>query len=423
MGIYIQSFCARSEKLSTEPQTRLIESARRWAKNEGLEDLFFAVSGETPPAAHIIICPQADFITFTIGPSRIDFGIKTSTAGPRFHAAVVSLCDHMADELDLDWRWDAGGDGAQYATVRNYSTLASAFLDQLRGHMDVWSARAPDIAFAMNLTSGLGGNAIGTIATPLGERNIRDLLETANTPDHELTAVASTLYPWWCDVKDARFWIECLRSLLWAEVEWRRPDTDYERYIHAAAFASAMQIAKRKVACPADLEQALAQLRASIEQDRPVEGEIGYRRRTRTTDLSDYWRVIAPGHYRNTSERNGETTCLSTSEEELRFTPLRFRPSGAENDLWLQKLQQSPDQHASTHRFRIDTNASKTRDGWGYLALGACLSLAEDGDIRLMIVSMTSQLEPPELIARLQSVFHDISFQEPPSLPDKALDA
>ncbi len=421
MGIYIQSFAKRSAQLSSDPQAQLVASARRWAQQQGLEDLFFACASEEQPVeVQLCIYTSADAITFNIDAERVDFGTKTSSAGPGYHAAIIDLCDHFGRELGLQWRWDVGGDETGYAVSRDRAVLEDVFLEQLRGFADFWDQSDASLAYVMNLVIGLGGDTPGTVSTPLGLYDLAVLAATAEADDEELRALAPTLYPWWYDTHTALFWAQTLRAMLWTEAVWRSPDTPWETHIHAAAAALAAKIASRQETCPTDLRQALQQLQQSIAADHPVPGHIGYRRRLITVQLTGYWSIQVPGHYREALENEGETVCLWDDHESIRSSSWRL--AGKAGSDWPGSLKGHTEAVTSTHAFRLPTTAQPAEEGWR-IVFGECVARSVAGEEHLLIVSITSELQEAALLQRLRALLHEVVFQPPAPLSQPDADA
>jgi len=420
MGIYIQCFADIPSNVSRDGlPARLAESARAWTRSRGIEGLFF--SGE--PSAHgvwITFYPPNGGIAFKLTGERIQFDVKTSISGPGFHAAVIDLCDALGRDLSLQWRWDAGGDETGYALTRDLAALNTAFADQFLAHCRFIHAD-PDGAHAVNLAFGLAMDREDGVSTPLGPLPAKffiDAIDDAET----LNTNAERFYPWWDSACYAAFWRKTSRALLWTEVEWRVPRTDYERFLLQAANGAAGHV---NLDSDGELSAALRELNdlAAHEDafEPPRKNGIGYGKRRRAFILPGRWRINLPGYYIEQIEQNGETTCLWFGTEEIRGSSLTFNEARSDFP-WSTRFRDSQDNQSGTCTFRLSPTARPTSDDPNFHIVSAeFFTKHPDGKFENLLISLCDARA--DLLRRLEEIAREVWYEAPRELPSGSYDA
>src|SRR5262249_51718623 len=144
----------------------------------------------------ISIYPSAGDIRFHIGGGEVQFDAKTSIAGPGYHVAVVDMCDHLREELGIDWKWPAGADDTDYVINRSRAALTEKFVVQFQAFCEFVESK-PEAAQAFNLEIGLAARRPkGAAASPMGIFSAQFFLDALETIE-QLEQGAAEFFPWW----------------------------------------------------------------------------------------------------------------------------------------------------------------------------------------------------------------------------------
>jgi hypothetical protein len=413
VGIYVQGYATFPASLQDGIAEQLLGSARSWAAEQGLNELFYGASTEA--GIWISFYPPAGEIEFEIEPGGIGFGVKTSIAGPGYHAALVDLCDHLQIELGIVWRWEGGGDQTNYAVHRSLAELQEDFLDQLFAHCEFLKEdMGSEVRHAFNLPEGWAMDGYEGVATPLGPVAARRFLDVLDVPSDAET-LAKRLYPWWGREIDQAFWVSALRALLWTDVRWRGARTRWETHVHSAALTLGERL---RSVLDAPMRQAVTEL-ASLSRDGesfivPSRDGIGYLRRKRAFFLTGNWRIDLPGYYIEQLEDEGNTVCLWFGAEEIRGSSFALTPkSGETNELvWGTELAGQPDRRGNGFTYRLDpTSRPSTTDAGFYHTTGEFQAMDANGSLHLLILSLCGTEEDltPRLSQIAEGVWLDLS--------------
>lgn len=418
MGIYVQSFAASPTGIAPRQLAdALVRAAAAWAAERDISELFYAAPNDE--RAWLSFYPPCGGIAFRITDGRVSFDAKTSIAGPGYHAALIELCDHLARDLGLAWRWEAGGDQTGYAQHRDRAALERAFEDQFFAFCAFYrdSAR-PNAHHALNLSEGLAIDGADGVATPLGPMPLDFFLEAGTAERRES---APEIYPWWDeDSSGDAFWRNALRSILWTEAEWRAPQRPWEEHVHASAFAAA-----RRCTHAPEIEAAVKELtelaQSSIEDGHvPAPGGIGWGRVSRAFFLPGPWRINLPGYYVETIENDGGTTCLWFGDEEVRGSSFTLTLKEPGVLAWDKALADAAEHAAATHRFRMAHPRASSVEGF-WTAKAECQVIDASGQGQLLILSLFSRAQ--NLLPRLEALARDVWFDPPPPRAAKQGDA
>jgi len=419
VGIYVQSFA----ELPSHPPDggwpeRVTEITREWAEKRGLTGVLYTFTSED--TAYVSFFPSCGTIAFKIVDGRISFDAKTSLVGPGFHAALIALCDAIAEAVPLRWRWDAGGDETGYASLRDRVALARAFVDQFEAFCDNYRRVAKDgnHPFLLNLPTDVAFGAFTGVATPMGPLPLEHFTE--NDPllgeQRELA-----IFPWWDDALDECFWQRFVQTMLWAEVEWRAARSPWERYVRDAT----LYAAKRTALSP-ELASAMAEferLQADEGFSAPSSEGIGWRRRDRGYYLPGPWRLIMPGYYIHQIEDDGSTTCVWFGNEEVRGSSMTISPKTPGETSWSKRFADAAEHDAGRFKFRLDTNVTPSRDHPGFGTVGAeCQAFDQQGQGHILLLSLFAPTTC-ELPKRIEEVARSVFFDPPQALPTTPRDA
>jgi hypothetical protein len=369
MGIYVQSSADLPANASAlQLSASLKTCAARWAASRGLESLFFAGKA-TESGIPICFYPPGGSIDFKMADGRVSFDIKTSIGGPGFHAALIDLCYALQAELGLRWRWDDDADETGYALNRDLDALYREFEALFSGLCDTVASDPEVKTWVLNLAWGLARDGADGIATPMGilpAALFRDAL--ADRP-RNLAAGAACFFPWWQAGTDDAFWPRTLRAMLWADAEWRAPQTPWETYIHGAIFAVRQRLG---ATLEGDLRTAVLDLERAISSGAApaaaAPADIGWRRRKREFMLPGPWRITLPGQYIEESEDDGSTICLWFGSEEIRGSSFTVTVTETGDFQWSKSLQHSVDQmtaHGESCVYRLPRVAEPLAEAIG----------------------------------------------------------
>jgi len=416
MGIYIQCFTDTGATPQEQLGARIVESAERWARKRGLHELFFGVAGDT--SATISFFPPSGTIRFDIARGRITFDAKTSIAGPGFHVATVELCDHLATDLNLRWRWDAGGDQTGYAKHRDFSQLETEFTEQFLAFCGFYETASGN-GFALNLTEGLAIEGFDAVAAPMGPLPFAFFRNALHDTEH-LVENARRVFPWWNKTADHEFWMNALRAMLWAEVEWRAPRTPWETFVLGAVNAAASHL---DLGHEPELAAALHELNelsssADVFVAPPAQG-VGYRRGKRVFHLTGPWRINLPAYYIEQPEDEGTTICLWFGSEEIRASSWVHQDK--QKMSWHKTFSDCQEYASSTCRYRVSATQASTGDTTGFYA--SADFHATNNPAKGHLLHLTFFSFDPKAHERLSELAKEVWADPPRELPAKVLDA
>jgi hypothetical protein len=416
VGIYVQGYGTLTSSNAEDLAERLIESARRWAAERGLQDLFLA--DREDGGMWLTFYPPAGSIGFEIEQGSISFGTKTSASGPGYHAALIDLCDRFQSDLGIRWRWDAGGDATGYAIERDVDALRSAFLDQVIGYCELHVEHVrPGEGSAINLPEGMAAYDHGGVATPMGILPDRLLRDLPHSPAHA-EDLARRIFPWWSQRIGEEFWVSTLRALFWTEVTWRAPRTLWERHVHAV-----VRLLAKRFHCvlDPDLIDAVDELDVLSGDPEifiaPSANGIGYLRRSRAFFLTGRWGIDLPGYYIEQLEDEGSTVCLWFGDEEIRGSSFTMTPKSGHEDefVWDEKLEGQPDHHGNGFIYRLEPAPRPSGCNTGSYQMTAEFQAKDaDGNVQLMILSLFGADE--DLSPRLSEIAERVWLEQPRSM-------
>ncbi len=307
MGIDATALCTalprRLLMRMSGPQTlRAIETLTQdWALSQGLGPVCTTAPQPDEKLA-VLLVPVADPIVFTASDTRLTAGFRSSNTGPGFHAAVVDLLDHLAEQLKITWGWTATDgtplDETGFAQTRDFAALQATMAGFLTSLAGVAQQMAATGTQSQGLCVPLGlGHVAGQIGGPMG-------LFPATWPDdhmalsepHQLAAAAS-FFPWWDAGLTAQTVERLLRAQLWQTAEWRPPVSEQDRRTQAQIAHNRAWLGRLGHPIPADLQQALQEYdHHQTSESPPADNGIGYRKRLIHQQIFSSWSISRPAY-------------------------------------------------------------------------------------------------------------------------------
>ncbi len=276
--------------------------------------------------------PAGSPLEFTWEPDgRVRAWVKTSSAGPGYHAFVVDRLKDVATRCGIEWDWEAA-DESDYAVTQDYAELQESmglFLKQMSAlAMNTPGGHDTTVRVNMGITERISLRPFFS-ASPMGPFSREWWATVAAAGDTELAGYAQEFFPWWQPDIDARFWRNVGMVLLWEDVLWHPPADEDERTFYQFVldcFAAAHQL-DRSLELPLDELRELRELttREMCEAAPPRPDGIGYQRGMATHRLPNGWTVELPGWcYREDSKEKEqsqftvETRSVTVSTYELK---------------------------------------------------------------------------------------------------------
>ena len=264
----------------------------------------------------IMLHPAAGPLKVEVAEDWVTVETKTSTAGPGFHAYVVSILDQTQRALGLKWEWD---DETGYVQERDFESLQAQmafFLNHLAIHMlkEVETVGATGTKIFMPVDFGAEPRE-GEIFTPMGPMTVADLQQWAGTDVDGQIAGAADFFPWWGQGFDGSFFRGLALHSLWMDIRWPTPLDSEEVELTKRTLRWCSQTLKlgAELPIPESAIIELSDLIVSEEHRRPLPKEdgIGYRRRLWKRSVTGDWKATMPGSLKETvEEADGKTTTV-----------------------------------------------------------------------------------------------------------------
>ncbi len=303
---------------------RVDAQARAWATKAGIEG-FYDSRFVSDRALSVSLVPAAEPMRFDVSQAGLGAGLRTSNAGPGYHAAAIDLLDDLADSCGLAWDWgqraDRTFDQTGYALTRDFEALQQEHARFLRNLMDASLERGDDNG-AFCLPWGLGLEE-GGLSCPMGIKPLAWRVDVSESKNAARLSLASEFFPWWDRDIDAQFFENMLRCLLWQHVEWRRPESEQEARKVLMIEDAAARLKTLAGRVPAEMRTALKELDAAVRGDvAPTATGIGYRRRPVLRELFDNWHIMLPGTLTEEIADDGGAAHYAGSNVTLRISAI-----------------------------------------------------------------------------------------------------
>src|SRR5215831_14681585 len=302
---------------------------------------------------------------------------KTSSAGPGYHAFLISCLDQIEKRLGLAWNWSederVGGettDETSYALTRDFPALQADMAAFLKSLFSMIAQRARSEGMSkLHISMPLGIEiecAEDEILTQLGPLTFADMQAIAESDGEALERAARAYYPWWCAGFGAAFYRGLALNAMWMSVSWSAPINDEERQAidRVLGWCDGADRLGAEPTLPAKEIRDLRRLANSREPCRlPAEEGIGYRRRFIRRALTGVWFLSVPGSLRELLEDDGKTVVFWNDELTVRASSLiATRKAEAqqqiEDDTVKRRIEFMPDQSGKgyLHRAIVETS-------------------------------------------------------------------
>jgi hypothetical protein len=311
-------------------------------------------------SATITLFPSEEPIELSVAETFVVCSAKTSTAGPGYHAHVVSLFDRWQQKLGAAWipaEDGEPGDEAGYFVERDFDALQVAMTHWLRGLSKMlMEDRFEEVA---NLSIGMPMNGprpeTNAFATStMGEWPRSFFARIASGDDEVCEREASRFFPWWDEGVTRENLHAFALCRAWLDLRWigGGPDDEPDEWQLASQVVSAYQRGvSRDPATSAlpELDALASALRTPAEPRVPLETGIGFRRRAMIHVLPGGWTVSAPGYFSRLDEDDG-TTVLYFIDRTIRVSSFRF---DGDPPLSPEALLQSMEELAGAERLEL----------------------------------------------------------------------
>jgi len=361
--------------------------ARNWAKEAGIES-FYDSTFASDRSLTVSIVPAADSISFDVSQAGLGVGLRTSTAGPGYHAAVIDMLDALGDRCGVAWDWgqqpDRSFDETGYAVTRDYAALQRDHASFLRNLMDASLESGLDnVAFCVPW--GLGIEEDG-LACPMGIKPIAWRLAVSEAKEATRLTLASEFFPWWTRDIDAAFFENMLRCLLWQHVEWRKPKSPRESRTLLMIEEAAARLKALAGRIPAELRTALRELDAAVRSgEAPPSTGIGYRRRNVLRELFNTWHMSLPGTLVADFADDGKAAYFVGPRHALRISAITVNGTDGKPVAWPETVAEAGQVNANGLSRRI---AAPEPEGKYLSQFAVVLHEAQDR-LRILMLTLT----------------------------------
>ena len=408
MGIYVQTYAARpKKKFFAKPlEVRIVNSARAWSTEKGLSPLFhvFEVS---PSIVKFTFYPLNEPLFFEISEVQVSIGLKTSAVGAGYHAAFIDLCDHLGDDLGLDWQWqlsgNQSGDETEYAVRRDFENLREQHVDQIKGianfildNENIWGG-------IVNCSTVL----IHDLEDIIGPRGYlsRPLLESYSLNDgNAFLEIQNKLLLWNDRETNVTFWNALLEGLFWCEYPWRPFVNSYESYIESCIEAAIKN--GDGSTHSNELSDAVRSFRntqsGATEYSNPG---IGYLKKRLRRNLTGAWVCHVPGYLIESWDEESSTVEFCYNGLELRGSSMTISYTEGQDETlsWPDTLENSEEKIGDGFVYKLPSEIDKHDDD-SFFGLGIGIGPKVD-DQRSMVMFSVTGTSPEIVRAELEEQF------------------
>lgn len=297
---------------------RLLDDVAAWLTDRPHDPAPIVHRADDEPALLAELHPAAEPIRLRATDGELHLTAKTGTAGPGYHRYVCELASELAETTGVTWSpTDERGEPADetgWLHTRNAAALEEAFLDRLGAAaaqiLELSSEGAS--GFALSLPADHAFEHDGVVATLLGPRDEAWLRAVVEDP-----TTGADAFPWWGPDRDARYFRDLARTVMWTDVRWRAPVTTEERELmervvtwiekaHGLDPALELPWIEQSELFEHLREESLRATRAHMKaQARAAGSRIGYRRHPVRVRLSGGWTMTIPGELAERWEERG----------------------------------------------------------------------------------------------------------------------
>ena len=275
---------------------------------ESIVPNFTIVVSETENQQRIQLVPFEEDLYLDYLDDHVVFSAKTSSAGPGYHAWLISVLDHLSNELDLHWlKID---DETDYMHHHNFEVLQTRMANWLKSLANAVLERSEmgqysNFAIAMEITC--SPNAPDSFACfPLGylERDFFENIQSKPKIENE----CKFFFIWWNKQQDALFYHQVALEKIWCKINWLVPQNQIEQQ-HLQICLSSLKMAFEmdaslnypytewlEVAELMEQKETILWLKETIQEDRfDISSRKGFCRGWMNCSLADGWRLSLLG--------------------------------------------------------------------------------------------------------------------------------
>jgi hypothetical protein len=346
------------------------------------------------PGFSFTVHPAEEPVEVTLAGDHAIVSAKTSSAGPGYHAFLVSCLDQIEEKFGIKWDWsgdgdedDAGGDETGYALSRDFAALQAEMAGFLKRLFSMLSEKVTRedvgkwrIAMPIDFDVETGE---GEILTQLGPLAFDEIEAIANSDAEALERAAHAYFPWWGEGFGADFYRGLALNAMWMRIGWSAPadDEEWEEIERVLGWCAEAERLGAEPALPAEAVRELRQLLETVEPSRlPAEHGIGYRRRLMRRALTGGWRVQVPGSLWELMEDGDSTVVFWNNELTVRGSSLIAR-----------RKAEAPKDIPYKVKPRVEFAPDKAGEGWVLTTVAE--TSGDDGTVHVGILTVWMERE------------------------------
>ena len=412
----------RNKSIFDQPQS-LIGQAE-------LLDAFQSAVENTPLAPLAASAPRddgADGFIFYLHPAEepvfleldgehVILSAKTSSAGPGYHAFLISVLDDLEARLGLSWQWNEDGsddeyvDETGYVNSRDFVELQhemAAFVQGLFSFLtkEIQAKGGSNFRVSMPAEFDVENDDDETL-TPLGPLSNEEIAKGDEVSEDVLQMTARSYFPWWEEGFGASFYRGLALNALWMLISWSSPadEDERDRMRQVLDWCEKAATLGANPPLPASAAEELHRLSVSQEPPRlPAKAGVGYRRRFIRRQLTGYWSISVPGALNELVGNGGETVTFWNSELEVRGSSL---VADYEDDM-------SSPTHPGESELTRRTDYTPEESGEGYVLNSVAKQISDDNRLNVGIVTIWMTDESLRPVA--EQIAASIELQTPHS--------
>ncbi len=287
-------------------------------------------------AFEVTVFFAADPILFHFEEDRLEVSVRTSNAGPGYHAYVVNLLKKLEQSSDFCWEPEEISDETGYWQSGNFVDVQSAMADWLHSLGSMLMERFGNDDGVSNLALGMpldclpagGGHFAVYSLGALEKQFFSDMLATA-----DMAPFCQRFFLWWNEGLDAEFYLKYALYLIWNNINWLPPAEDDEVMLFNNALHSLETAWRMDPALPLPLaewyelamlgddESLQETLRDEFSGIEKLTPSMGHLRGKMTMLIGGVWNITVPGQMHKSMDNN--TLVFWSDDLTLRVSHLR----------------------------------------------------------------------------------------------------